>query len=408
MTAAFKIAAGVRTDFEELLRRFQKTKCVRFEEYAKVWREMKLSYIFSGHENGIELLTFTEECLNIALSYCLPPHSFQWRTGGLYLLYSIYFKQPNSPKVKIRITTTQWKEILNLMQEVVQQQHHDIHFVYWRLRQYNAFSFVAFPKQMAPYLKTKNDNDSSRCFLESSALKDMIDEDYCTPLEEIHQSYVNTKKELYPMDFSLTMVQEDLFSVLVKKIENFEKSRLKVVDGYLNELGEAEKKNDDDVGDSEDIGTRRRRLRKDQSSRKARTSQSRRHRAVEAESADLTPEKKKKTRRKMQKLQSQNKSSDEEMEVDEDVATRFSNEDGLMLSMPICWTKKTVEDCDILCKIFLNLGKSAVYKPLINLIDRFCDLKTFKYCKSFENVNFIHLNSMQYNFPNVEVNFPVI
>lgn len=45
-------------------------------------------------------LQFTEECLKIALAYCLDP-SLQVRVFGLYLIYGLYFKYPFIPRVKV-------------------------------------------------------------------------------------------------------------------------------------------------------------------------------------------------------------------------------------------------------------------------------------------------------------------
>lgn len=36
----------VKSDCEELLNRFQRTASIRFEIFAKIWREMKFSDIF--------------------------------------------------------------------------------------------------------------------------------------------------------------------------------------------------------------------------------------------------------------------------------------------------------------------------------------------------------------------------
>jgi hypothetical protein len=45
-------------------------------------------------------LQFTEECLKVALSYCLD-QSLQVKIFGLYLLYGLYFKYPFNPRVKV-------------------------------------------------------------------------------------------------------------------------------------------------------------------------------------------------------------------------------------------------------------------------------------------------------------------
>ena len=49
------IASGVRTDFEKLLKEFSETDSVRFEDFASLWRQKKMTFIFCGRENEMEV-----------------------------------------------------------------------------------------------------------------------------------------------------------------------------------------------------------------------------------------------------------------------------------------------------------------------------------------------------------------
>ncbi|XP_061632191.1 snRNA-activating protein complex subunit 1b isoform X5 [Phyllopteryx taeniolatus] len=88
----------VRSDCEELLARFQQTDSVRFENFSRIWREMKFGQIFYGTA-GREKRAFSRLVLDVAFVYFLPPFSFQIRVGGLYLIYGLYRCQTASPRV---------------------------------------------------------------------------------------------------------------------------------------------------------------------------------------------------------------------------------------------------------------------------------------------------------------------
>jgi hypothetical protein len=55
------IASGVKTDCQKLLDRFTATGSVRFEEFVKIWKDMKFPCIYCGRESFAELYEFIEE-----------------------------------------------------------------------------------------------------------------------------------------------------------------------------------------------------------------------------------------------------------------------------------------------------------------------------------------------------------
>jgi hypothetical protein len=55
------IAAGVKTDCHNLLKKFIATESVRFKEFVKIWQDMHFSCIYSGQVSFAELYEFTEE-----------------------------------------------------------------------------------------------------------------------------------------------------------------------------------------------------------------------------------------------------------------------------------------------------------------------------------------------------------
>jgi hypothetical protein len=49
------VNAGVRADLNELLRRFCLKESLRFQKFAAVFQEMKMSTVFCGRQNRAEL-----------------------------------------------------------------------------------------------------------------------------------------------------------------------------------------------------------------------------------------------------------------------------------------------------------------------------------------------------------------
>lgn len=44
----------IKLDIETLLNKFTKLESVRYDQFAPIWREMKMSMIFAGRQNDIE------------------------------------------------------------------------------------------------------------------------------------------------------------------------------------------------------------------------------------------------------------------------------------------------------------------------------------------------------------------
>ncbi|XP_047657930.1 snRNA-activating protein complex subunit 1a isoform X3 [Tachysurus fulvidraco] len=125
-----------KSDCEELLRRFQQTKSVRYEEFASIWRVMDFSSVYY----------------------------FQIRVGALYMLYGLYFTQLVSPKEKISIALKDWMSVQNFVADAVDCQHLDVVYIYRKLVSEKAFFYSAMPNQLTfdakRRFKNKNMNKS--------------------------------------------------------------------------------------------------------------------------------------------------------------------------------------------------------------------------------------------------------
>lgn len=66
------------------------------------------------------------------------------RTGLLYLMYALYFKQPTSDYCKFRFTYSDWNELKHFYNAISEAPHYlQARLIFWRLWQANAFWLVA-------------------------------------------------------------------------------------------------------------------------------------------------------------------------------------------------------------------------------------------------------------------------
>jgi hypothetical protein len=106
------ISAGLEEDVEMIIYKvfdeFEKHSGPRFNIFTEVWHQTGVGLIFSGRESFREMFQFSEELFLRVKKYALstlggkPNHALV-RYAALYLLYSLYFKQPCRPRVKIRL-----------------------------------------------------------------------------------------------------------------------------------------------------------------------------------------------------------------------------------------------------------------------------------------------------------------
>ena len=231
---------GVKTDFAIIQKRFVETGSVRYENFAEIWRDMKMSLIFSGRQSDGEVREFTESCLELAKSHILPPNEFQVQVGGLYLMYALYFKQLFEPKVKVCVTIDDWAQIQNLLAEIRLQKHYDIEYIYWKLRHNNVFQFVAHAIPQSgllplPVEDTDGAAQQSRDATDElqqiqqdhSMVTEIMEGDAIDQLSAIHDQYHRVKCAMLgphakEPQASLNMIDSNVVQYITKKITTFE------------------------------------------------------------------------------------------------------------------------------------------------------------------------------------------
>ncbi|XP_068437085.1 snRNA-activating protein complex subunit 1-like [Clinocottus analis] len=132
-------------DVEELLARFQQTDSVRFEDFSAIWREMAFSDVFIGIPKVAEMKRFCRVAMATAAKFFLPPHSYQIRVGGLYLMFGLFHTQLNSPHVKVRLALKDWAVVQKFIQDSADSGHQDVVYVFRKLVAINAIYYTAMP-----------------------------------------------------------------------------------------------------------------------------------------------------------------------------------------------------------------------------------------------------------------------
>ena len=98
------ITAGAKQDICTLISKvtalFDEYQSPRFNHFIDIWKEMKFGLIFCGRQTFRELYEFTEDLFDLVKIQAMSPNNFGNRAAAIYLLYSLYFKQPTRPMVR--------------------------------------------------------------------------------------------------------------------------------------------------------------------------------------------------------------------------------------------------------------------------------------------------------------------
>ncbi|XP_046573654.1 snRNA-activating protein complex subunit 1-like [Haliotis rubra] len=365
---AYNPTRGVKADFNKLLETFSTRKTVRYEHFADLWRSMKFSYLYAGRKNDRECREFYEEVNHIALSFHLLPYDFQVRTGGLYILYGLYFTQPCVPKIPIRVTNQVWNEIMDFQKCAHSQKHYDVEYVFQKLFREHAFLFVATPKEV--YIKSKDKTqadkggDADSLTRDSLRMEDSVSTvftpDILQQLRAIHMQYQQIKlgiagpNALRP-DRSLDVVEDEIMhsidNRLVQHNQRLEKIR-SAQRGRQWKLRQEEL--DSDEGESSDIDnpdcipvpkSGQARVKAQAYAQQAQQSKARRHRTViTLDASESSPEK------PIRKGQGKNKSDkgDEDVDVFEAQLTSPTEESSDQLLSPVEYLSMPTLDMEVI------------------------------------------------------------
>ncbi|XP_023143168.2 snRNA-activating protein complex subunit 1-like [Amphiprion ocellaris] len=210
-------------DVEELLGRFQLSDSVRYEVFADIWRQMCFSDVFRGIPSLAELKRFSRVALATAVSYFLPPFSFQIRVGGLYLMFAFYHTQLCTPPVRIRLALKDWVYIKKFLRDCADAGHHDVLYVYRKLDAAKAFHYTAMPHVLT-FQKQRKPKKAAVCaeFLgRTTAVQEFMCADILEELGNLQGQYEQLKEACPEVRGQAAMTHRDLASRLTDCVSEF-------------------------------------------------------------------------------------------------------------------------------------------------------------------------------------------
>jgi len=195
---------ALKHDVNELFSRFCKHQSVRFEMFAKEWSAMNFSCIFAAtfRNTAYAKKRVAERLLRVASEFLSSDSTFLYRVAAVYMLYSVYFKQIITPKLKIRMTPTMWKDLMEFLSVLVEHQHLDVAFIIQKLRKHDAFIFTAMPKELMfgrhEFMLGIEEMTTLRMSYEADKYTtELLNNDFAESLTSIQNEYEKVKQKVF-------------------------------------------------------------------------------------------------------------------------------------------------------------------------------------------------------------------
>lgn len=162
-------------DKESLFTSFRLKRSLRFQDFASCWRDMRFSLVLYG-KPATELRDFLEDAFFFCLEDMQIQKDIDQRVFGLYLMYSLFMKQPSTAKTSIRLSKDAWNDVKNLLSFAQENKHLDLLCVWTELRKNQAVDFVYSIKYFGPFYAKDQLKETSREVSESAEqLKQAVD-----------------------------------------------------------------------------------------------------------------------------------------------------------------------------------------------------------------------------------------
>jgi len=203
------ITSGMDEDLEifvyKVFEEFEKNAGPRFTIFTSEWHNSSFGLIFCGRESFRDMFEFTEELFHRVKKFVMteirgkPNHTLV-RYVGLYLMYSLYFKQPCRPRVKFRIKKEEFKQMLSLTALAKADNHWDVMYAWSKLFTNYAFYYVVCDTQMGMEMAYQSDQretaEKTIAAANHEYFKTKQFEGLLSKVSKAHLKYVNMKKSL--------------------------------------------------------------------------------------------------------------------------------------------------------------------------------------------------------------------
>ncbi|XP_062562254.1 snRNA-activating protein complex subunit 1 isoform X1 [Armigeres subalbatus] len=138
-----EVSRGFREDCYDLLAAFARHESIEFRHFCQEWKRMNFQFIFYGRNTDVEMIAFVTEALVIVKKIFLNTRKPLDKIGAFFLMYAMYFKQPNEKFCKIRVTMKDWTEFKRFAQWPTMEYHSaEISAIFWKMFIGDAFRFV--------------------------------------------------------------------------------------------------------------------------------------------------------------------------------------------------------------------------------------------------------------------------
>lgn len=217
------IKSGLKQDIDNLLEEFDKTRSLRFIDFACLWRDKSFNFIFTYKLNQNDLREFIEEAFNIVLDPLCSDTTPERSISSLYFIYCLYTSQPIEPKVPINLTLNKFKFFRSLLAATKESKQIDACYIFLKLVSLGAFNLVARNKPFGPLTIRKTVVSSAQTSRELPIGQLCDLESYIGKLQWIHTLYNNKKRSLEGDDVAevknLELINDELFSEYEKLSE---------------------------------------------------------------------------------------------------------------------------------------------------------------------------------------------
>mgnify|MGYP002715459373 FL=1 len=173
-------------------------------------------YYFSGRFNENDLHEFIDECFIICLSQMNQDKPLERRIAGLYLLYSMYVKQPLNEQrtqqldIKIRMTQDDLFNARQLYSDCKENGQTNVCFLWFKLLSIGAIHFVFANRQNYGPSYIMNSRLTDQKMVNRIMVSYQTEKDKMAKIQDIHSTYILIKETIKKSDDQLVpMVIKD-------------------------------------------------------------------------------------------------------------------------------------------------------------------------------------------------------
>ena len=173
-------------------------------------------YYFSGRFNENDLHEFIDECFIICLSQMSQNKPLERRIAGLYLLYSMYVKQPLNEQqtqqldIKIRMTQDDLFNARQLYSDCHNAGLKNVCFFWFKLLSIGAIHFVFANRQNYGPSFIMNSRLTDQKMVNRIMVSYQTEKDKMAKIQDIHSTYILIKETIKKSDDQLVpMVIKD-------------------------------------------------------------------------------------------------------------------------------------------------------------------------------------------------------